>query len=134
MNKKNVRLLLACAVLLVLLATVTATTYYLFQTSTIPITIKEPLSFTYPSTLELFVGENKTFMLNVTNAVNASFNVWFNFTLNDSAYQTNYVTFSNTIYTVLASAVAQPCEAWIWVNGTAPANKTLTLTVDAYRY
>lgn len=133
MINKRVKLLLACVVLLVLLVTVSATTYYLFQTSTIPITIKEPLSFTYPSTLELFVGENKTFLLNVTNVINASFNVWFNFTLNDTAYQTSYVNFSSVTYTISASAVAQPCAAWMWVNGTAPANKTLTLTVDAYR-
>jgi len=130
---KRMKLLLACAVLLMLVTT-TVATYYLFQTSTLPVTINEPLSFTYPSTLELFVGENRTFMLNVTNAVNAVFNVRFNFTLNDTTYQASYVTFSGTTYTIPANATAQPCEAWIFVNGTAPANKTLTLTVDAYRY
>ena len=132
--KKNVKLLLACAVLLMLVTVTLEASYYLFQTKSMPFTVKEPLSFVLPTELELYAGENKTFLLNVTNMVNAVFNVWFNFSLNDSSYQTSYVTFSSNTYTIQANATAQPCEAWMFVNGTAPANKTLMLTSDAYRY
>lgn len=105
---------------------------YFWASTTIPVQVKEPLELTsYPQLIELYAGENQTFQIEITDLATASYTVTLTFTLNDTNYQTSYVTFSDTAYTVAPGL--NTIDAWIQVSADAPAPTALELTIDFSR-
>jgi hypothetical protein len=66
----------------------------------------------------------------VKNSAPVVYGITLNFGLNDTAYQTRYVTFSKTVYTINQGETE--LEAWLTVLNSAPAAH-LTLTVNLNR-
>lgn len=107
------------------------TAYYVWQTLTIPLEVKEPLEILhYPSQLELYPGENLTFNITVLNHASVNYSVALNFSLSDFSYQANYVTFSNKIYVV--NPGQQDITAWLAVLPDAPPTN-ISLIVNLAR-
>jgi hypothetical protein len=105
--------------------------YYVWQTLTIPLEVKEPLEILhYPSQLELYPGENLTFDITVLNHASVNYSVGLNFSLSDFTYQVNYVTFSNIVYIVKPGQ--QNITAWLAVLSDAPPTN-VSLVIDFAR-
>lgn len=104
---------------------------YALQSATISLEIKEPLEIlSYPSELSVFPGQTTNFTVTVKNSAPVVYGITLNFGLNDTAYQTRYVTFSKTVYTINQGETE--LEAWLTVLNSAPAAH-LTLTVNLNR-
>lgn len=99
----------------------------IWRTLTIPVRIEEPIEIlSYPSELRLYPGENLVFNITVENHASINYSVTLDFHLNNTAYQTNYVTFSNEIYIVIPGQ--QNLTTWLMVGSDAPpANVSLTI-------
>jgi hypothetical protein len=105
--------------------------YIVWKTLTVPLEVKEPIEILYyPTDLSLYPGENMTFYVTVVNHASLNYSVLLDFKLSNTTYQTSYVTFSNTIYTVLP--IEQNLTAWMTTKPDAPAINT-TLTIDFHR-
>jgi len=128
-NKKTA-LIITLALIAVFVAGITAG--YIWHSLTIPFKVQEPLEvIEYPTFLELYAGQNKTFTINITNyASDVNYSVTLAFTLNETEYQTSYVTFSETSYTILLGP--NTLEAWVKVAHDAPTAE-LELTIDFSR-
>ena len=99
-----------------------------FQPISIPLEVKEAIEILeYPAYgFSLFAGENMTFEITVRNLASVTHFVEFDFQLNDTDYQTSYVTFSNHNYSVPTGT--QTVSAWLKIAQTAPpANLMLTI-------
>lgn len=93
--------------------------------------MKEPLEIVgYPTIVEVYAGGNTTFAVNITNHASVPYRVALEFSLNDTFYQTTYVTFSNQTYIVYQGASS--LTAWMKVAEDAPP-ATLELTVEFSR-
>lgn len=93
--------------------------------------MKEPIEILYyPSDLSLYSGETKIFNVTVENRASLNYSVLLDFTLSNATYQTSYVTFSNTIYTVVSGT--QNLTAWMTITPDAPPINT-TLSIDFHR-
>jgi hypothetical protein len=93
---------------------------YALQSSTMSLEVKEPLEIIkYPSTLSVYPGQKIDFNISIRNAAPVTYNVSLDFGLNDTAYQTNYVTFSNYIYTIPQGEAS--LAAWLSVSSSAQA-------------
>lgn len=113
----------------VIVATVVA--YDLSTSFTATLEVKEPLSIVhYPSQFSLFPGETAEFNVTVENSAPMNYSVVLDFKLNDSGYQTRYVSFSNVVYNVTPGQ--QDLDAWMVVATDAPAT-TVTVSVDVVR-
>lgn len=101
--------------------------YYLWKTLNIPLEVKEPIDILYyPTDLSLYPGENMTFYVTVVNHASVNYSVLLDFKLSNTTYQTDYVTFSNIIYTVLP--IEQNLTAWMAIEPDAPPiNTTLDI-------
>jgi len=100
-------------------------------TTTSTITIEEPLTITnYPTSVHTHPGENQTLDITVENVATASYTVTLTFTLNDTTYQTSYVTFSNYTYTI--SPGINQITGWMATQKNAPPT-TIQLTTNFYR-
>jgi len=101
--------------------------YYIWRTLTIPIKVEEPLEIlNYPSELSLYPGEMEEFNITIYNHASVNYSVTLDFSLNNTSYQTNYVTFSNEIYIIIPGQ--QNLTAWLMVgSGAPPANASLTI-------
>ena len=114
-------------VVLVLLTVLLASTsvvgsYAALQAQTVPLEIKEPLEvLAYDSSLSLYPGETLPFTIKVENSASVSYNASLIFTLNDTIYQQDYVSFSNSIYTVIPGI--NTLDAWLTVSERAPATE-----------
>jgi len=105
--------------------------YYIFQTLTIPVEVKEPLEILqYPSQLSLYAGERIDFNVTVKNSASVNYSVIFDFKLNNSTYQNNYVTFSDELY--LVTPGQQNLTAWLTVKPDAPPTNVI-LTIEFKR-
>jgi len=95
----------------------------------VPVEVKEPLEILdYPSSFSLYPGENATFEIEIQNKATTSYFVMLNFCLNDTEYQTKYVTFSNYNYSLAPRT--QKLTAWLTVAPTAPpANFMLEISL-----
>jgi len=90
------------------------------QPATLPVQVEDPIQILqYPSSLSLFPGETAQVNVTVENQASVSYLVTLNYQLNDSAYQTNYVTFSATAYNVAPGT--QTLTGWLTVAPQAPA-------------
>ena len=94
----------------------------------IPLEVKDPLEILdYPSGFSLYPGETANFEITVQNHASVTYFVEFDFRLNDTEYQAEYVTFSNYNYSVVAGT--QKLSAWLTIAPTAPP-ANLMLTID----
>jgi hypothetical protein len=109
---------------------VSAVVAYFALTFVIPLEVKEPLeTLSYPSRLSLFPGEVVDFNVTLRNNVMHNYTVRLVFSLADTTYQSNYVTFSNTTYLVPPGTII--LQAWLGVLADAPpANVDLTVNVQ----
>jgi len=114
----------------VLLGTVAAATY-MWATKTVNVSVEEPLTITnFPSTIHTHPGQNQTLDITIENVESISYTVTLIFTLNDTAYQTQYVTFSSNTYAI--NPGTNQITAWMVMDKQAsPAN--LQLTTQFYR-
>ena len=126
--KKRSESVLLASTLLILTITLGSFAVYAFQSTSIPLEVKEPLEILdYPSGLSLFPGENVTFDITVQNLASIPYFVEFDFCLNDTDYQAKYVTFSNQNYSIAPGT--QKLSAWLTVALTAPP-ASLIITID----
>ena len=109
---------------------VTAATY-LWSTRSVHLRVDEPLSVSsFPNTTHVHPGENKTLDIVVLNSAAISYAVTLAFSLNDTAYQATYVTFSNFTYNIVPGS--NNITAWMFIaSGAHPM--WLDLTIDFYR-
>ena len=104
---------------------------YYPQSDSIPLEVKEPLEIlSYPIGFSLFPGETTTFNVTIQNLASVNYTVTLNFSLNDTAYQTEHVTFSSETYTVTPGE--QNLPAWLKVAPQALTGNFL-LTITALR-
>lgn len=103
--------------------------YYTWKILTLQLEVREPLEIiAYPSQLSLYPGEFKDFNITLLNHASVNYSVIFDFHLNNTTYQTNYVTFSNEIYAVIPGQ--QNLIAWLEVESSAPpVNASLTIDI-----
>ena len=119
------------AVLLVSAIASTALGYVAWTTLTIPVEVNEPIEILdYPSMLSLFPGDTKQFSVSIENKASHDYNVFLEFDLDDSQYQSKYVTFSDEVYTIQPGQ--HDISAWFRVKSNSPTLNT-TLTVHFNR-
>jgi hypothetical protein len=112
---------LACLIITLLISTVAIGSFatYALQSMSIPLEVKEPLEIIdYPSSFSLYPGETITFDITVQNHASVTYFVEFDFRLNDTDYQSRYVTFSNHNYSIPPGA--QKLSAWLTIAPLAP--------------
>jgi hypothetical protein len=104
---------------------------YIWTTRTTNLQIQEPLTVTtFPTSIHTHPGQNETLDITIVNAATVTYQVTLTFTLNDTAYQTSYVTFSNQTYTV--NPGTNYLTAWMATDKNAsPAD--LQITTQFYR-
>jgi len=114
----------------ILLGTVAAATY-MWATKTVNVSVEEPLTITsFPSAIRTHPGQNQTLDITIENVASVSYTVTLIFTLNDTSYQTQYVTFSNNAYAIAPGT--NQITVWMIASRQAqPAN--LQLTTQFYR-
>lgn len=102
---------------------------YTVLTFTIPVEVRDPIEVLYyPSRLSLYPGDTIYFNVTVMNHASHDYTVFLDFSLDNSTYEANYVTFSSEIY--LVHPGLQTLTAWIKVSETAPAiNAVLTVNL-----
>ena len=104
---------------------------YVWSSVTIPFEVKEPLEIlSYPSGFSLFPGETVEFNVTVKNHASINYSVMFEYRLNNSDYQTNYVRFSDETFNV--GSGVQTLTTWLFVEPNAPPIQA-SLTIDLLR-
>ncbi len=104
---------------------------YLWQSVTIPFEVREPLEIiSYPSEFSLFPGETIEFDITLQNHASINYSVMFDYRLDDSYYQANYVRFSDEPYNVTPGL--QTLAAWLFVEPNAPPTQA-SLTINFLR-
>ncbi len=130
---KATRLTLKIKVALVLAILLASTgimgAYAALDSATVPLEVKEPLEvLAYNADLSLYPGETLQLSIPVENHASVSYDACLIFSLNDTDYQQQFVSFSNTIYTVEPGT--NNLDAALFVSATAPAaNLLLTITI-----
>jgi len=104
---------------------------YVWPSVTIPFEVKEPLEIlSYPSGFSLFPGETIEFDITLQNHASINYSVMFDYRLDNSYYQANYVRFSDEAYNVTPGT--QTLNAWLFVEPNAPPTQA-SLTIDLLR-
>jgi hypothetical protein len=104
---------------------------YAFEPSNVTVEVKEPIKILEcPTQLSLYPGENESFNVVVENDASLNYSATLLFNLNDTSYQTKYVTFSSIVYEILPGK--QSLDAWLKVSTDAPSAITM-LTVSFKR-
>lgn len=110
---------------------VAAALTYMWATKTIPVSVEEPLSITdSPGSIRAHPGENVTIPITIVNAAYVNYSVFLTFTLNDTAFEQQYVTFSNLTYNIVPNT--NQIEAWMTVEKGAPPT-WVDLVISFYR-
>jgi hypothetical protein len=118
-------------VILILVIGVAALAYDFSTSFTMTLNVKEPIVIiNHPSQFSLFPGETANFNVTVMNYSSINYSVILDFKLNDTAYQTSYVSFSDQVYNVTPGQ--HDLQAWMSVATNAPA-ETVTVSVDLLR-
>ncbi len=93
----------------------------------IPLEVKEPFTIlNYPTNFSLFAGETINFEFTVENLASVTIFQEFEFLLNDTNYQTQYITFSNHNYSIPPGT--HKLQAWLTIApNTQPANFLITI-------
>jgi hypothetical protein len=106
-------------------------TSYALQSTTMSLEVKEPLEvFDYPSALSIYPGQRINFSVTIRNVAPVTYNVSLDFALNETAYQTRYITFSDEVYSVPPGETS--LATWLFVSSSTPAAQ-FTLSVVANR-
>ena len=104
----------------------------------IPVKIEDPITISdYPTSLQLYPGQTKNFTFTVQNAADITYTLSFDFQLNDSGYQSQYVSFKNSVFTIApgdqilinsltVSANAPPANLILTVSRTLPQPSATT--------
>lgn len=104
---------------------------YILASINISVKVEEPLSVVWhPESLSLYPNMTEPFNITVNNSAPVNYLVSLTLSLNDTAYQQAYVTFSNTTYGVIPGL--NNLTAWISVAADAPP-ASLALTVELSR-
>jgi hypothetical protein len=103
--------------------------YYLTKVN-VPLQVKDPIEIVnYPSGWSLYPGEMAKFNITVINHAPINYSAILDFQASDPVYQANYLTFSNTFYTIVPGQ--QNLEAQLNVAANAPAaNVTVSISVS----
>lgn len=103
--------------------------YATLQSQSVPLEIKEPLEILSSSqSLSVYPGETLPLTVTVEDHASVSYKATLTFSLNDTDFQAQYVTFSDTIYEVQPGT--NILAAWLTVSSTAPAAELeLTITI-----
>ena len=114
-------------ILLISIISLSGFAVYAMQSTSIPLEIKEPLEIIdYPTSLSLYAGETTNFEFTTENHASITIFQEFDFTLNDTNYQTQYVTFSNHNYSITPGT--NKLQAWLTISPNAPqANFIITI-------
>lgn len=113
------------------LLSVAAAGPYMWSTRTIDVAVEEPLTITnFPAAIRTHPGRNDTLTITIENVASVNYAVTLTFTLEDAAYQTQYVTFSNYTYAIVPGT--NQIGAWMITQALAPG-ANLQLSVQFYR-
>lgn len=114
----------------ILFGTVGAATY-MWATKTTNVSVEEPLAITnFPNSIRTRPGQNQTLDITIQNSASISYTVTLIFTLNNTAYQIQYVTFSNNTYQINPGTN----QITAWMNASKQAQPaSLQLTTQFYR-
>ena len=126
-TKQKIRVIIF-ATLLISIISLSGFAVYAMQSVSIPLEIKDPLEIIdYPTSLSLYTGETTNFEFTVENHALVTIFQEFDFTLNNTDYQSMYVTFSNHNYSI--SPGTNKLQAWLTISTNAPqANFVITIT------
>jgi hypothetical protein len=98
------------------------------QSATIPVKVEDPIEIlNYSTGINLYPGQTKEFSLTVQNIADVTYRIALDFQLNDSSYQSRYVTFENTVFTIAPGE--QILNASLTVQADAPP-ASLFLTIS----
>lgn len=101
------------------------------QSMTSNVEVKEPIEILdYPANLTLYPGETLAFELTIQNFASVTYSALLDFRLNNTDYQSNYVTFSSYNYSVVSGT--QKLAASLTVAPNAPT-ANLLMTIDLVR-
>ena len=105
-------------ILLVSIISFSGFVVYAMQSVSIPLEVKEPLEIIdYPTGFSLYAGETTNFEFTVENHASVTIFQEFDFTLNDTDYQSKYVTFSKHNYSILPGI--NKLQAWLTISPNA---------------
>ena len=107
---------------------------YVILTLNVEVEVKEPIRVLYyPLQLSLYPGEMEDLDIDLENEASVNYSVTLDFRMNDTSYQSSYVTFSNETYTVVPGE--QILRAWVKIAANAPAaNVSLTVGLSREGY
>ena len=126
-TKQKIRVIIF-ATLLISIISLSGFAVYAMQSVSIPLEIKEPLEIIdYPTSLSLYAGETTNFEFTVENYASVTYFQEFDFTLNNTDYQSMYVTFSNHNYSIPPGT--NKLQAWLTITPSASA-ANLIITID----
>lgn len=125
-TKQKIRIFLFVT-LLISIISISGFAAYAMQPVNIPLEVKEPLTIlNYPTNFSLFAGETINFEFTVENLASVTIFQEFEFLLNDTNYQTQYITFSNHNYNIPPGT--HKLQAWLTIAPNAPpANFLITI-------
>ena len=126
-TKQKIRLFLF-ATLLISIISISGFAAYAMQPVNIPLEVKGPLTIlNYPTNFSLYAGETINFEFTVENLASVTYFQEFYFTLNDTNYQTQYLTFSNHNYSIPPGT--HILQAWLTISLKAPpSNFIITIS------
>jgi hypothetical protein len=126
-TKQKIRLFLF-ATLLISIISISGFAAYAMQPVNIPLEVKGPLTIlNYPTNFSLYAGETINFEFTVENLASVTYFQEFYFTLNDTNYQTQYLTFSNHNYSIPPGT--HILQAWLTISPKAPpSNFIITIS------
>ncbi len=128
-KRRQIKAIIALTILLI--STGFISVYAVLQAPTGTVEVKEPLEIlSFDSELSFYPGETLQFNVLVENHASVSYNASLIFSLNDTAYQQHFITFSNKIYEIQSGT--NNLEALLSVANTAPATE-LELRVNVTR-
>lgn len=108
-----------------------ATTYYIWSSKTIPLTVEEPLTvLDFPESLRLHPGQNSTIDIIIANSANINYEISITISLSDVEYQESFVQVGKDTY--LIAPGNNTISAWIAISKDA-APSTQQLAVDFIR-
>jgi hypothetical protein len=135
MNTKFVQKPRLILITILLITTIAASLFFVgaietlaFQSATIPFKVEDPIQIlNYPTGLNFYPGQTKEFALIIRNAADVNYTITLDFQLNDTNYQSRYVTVEKTVFTIAPGE--QTINASLMISGNAPpANLILTIS------
>jgi hypothetical protein len=135
MNTRFVQKPSLILITVLLIATIIASLFFAgaigslaFQSVTIPVKVEDPIEIlNYPIGLSFYPGQTKEFSLTIKNAADVIYTITLDFQLNDTNYQSRYVTFEKNVFTIAPGE--QTLNTSLKISPNAPP-ATLFLTIS----